>query len=89
MARIEDEKKKCRVKPNLYHALSIDEDISSYKTGCFENKSDLEHKVILETYIIIKLCLNLHMKSFMTIFQIIKLRIDDLKGYKTKILFSI
>ncbi len=44
VARIEDEKGwKCRVVPNLYHALSIDEDIAHTKLVALKIKVDLEH----------------------------------------------
>lgn len=81
VARIEDEKGwKCRVVPNLYHALSIDEDISSYKTGCFENKSGFgAHEVIIETPYHHKTMFEFTHEEFYDYFSIIKLRIDDLK----------
>ncbi|MGM0518481.1 MAG: galactose-1-phosphate uridylyltransferase [Campylobacterota bacterium] len=71
---------KCRVVPNLYHALSIDKEVKSYRTGCFENMSAFgAHEVIIETPVHSHQMFDFSIDEFFDYFSIIKLRINDLK----------
>lgn len=81
LLRIGDDKNwRCRIVPNLYNALSIDEDIKSYKEGCFELKSGFgAHEVIIETPNHHKTMFTFEQKEFFDYFNIIKLRVLDLK----------
>lgn len=81
VARIGDEKNwRCRIVPNLYHALSIDEDFKSYKLGCFENKTGFgAHEVIIETPKHDYQMFDFTIEEFFDYFSIIKLRMNDLK----------
>lgn len=79
--RIGDNKTwRCRIVPNLYNALSIEQEISSQKKLCFEEKSGFgAHEVIIETPDHEKQMFNYSLDEFFDYFNIISLRLNDLK----------
>jgi len=81
LIRIGDEQNwRCRVVPNLYNALSIDDKIESKKVGCFEEKSGFgAHEVIIETPNHKKQMFTYTTQEFFDYFTIIGLRLNDLK----------
>lgn len=92
VARIEDKNKnwQARVVPNLYHALSIEEDSSSKKDGCFEKKNGFgAHEVIIETNDHHLHMFDFSIEHFTNYFNIIKKRVDNLKKDKRLKYFSI
>ena len=71
---------RCRVVPNLYNALSIDQPIDSYKVNNFENKSGFgAHEVIIETPDHHKQMYHFETNELFDYFKTIKLRLLDLK----------
>ena len=71
---------RCRIVANLYHALSIEVKPTSYKNGCFENKSGFgAHEVIIETPSHTKQMFDFGVDEFFDYFSIIQLRLKDLK----------
>lgn len=81
---------RCRVVPNLYHALSIEEEVKSYKVGCFENKSAFgAHEVIIETPLHHHQMFDFTLKEFFDYFSIIALRMNDLIKDLRIVYFSI
>jgi UDPglucose--hexose-1-phosphate uridylyltransferase len=82
VARIEDEKKnwQCRVVPNLYNALSIEEESTSKREGGFEKKSGFgAHEVIIETREHHLQMFDYEIENFINYFNIIKKRVSELK----------
>lgn len=76
----DDDNWRCRVIPNLYNALNIEDDITSSKVGCFETKSGFGvHEVIIETPHHNRYMFNYSVDEFFDYFNIIKLRLYDLK----------
>ncbi|MEA2050196.1 MAG: galactose-1-phosphate uridylyltransferase [Campylobacterota bacterium] len=76
----DDENWRCRIVPNLYNALSIEDEINSKKVGCFEEKSGFgAHEVIIETPHHDKQMFEYSIDEFFDYFTIIKLRLNDLK----------
>lgn len=71
---------RCRVVPNLYNALSIDQPVQSYRSFNFENKSAFgAHEVIIETPEHHKQMYHFETNELFDYFKIIKLRLLDLK----------
>ncbi|MBD3789454.1 MAG: galactose-1-phosphate uridylyltransferase [Campylobacterales bacterium] len=69
-----------RVVPNLYHALSIDDELISHKYQSFEVKSGFgAHEVIIETPDHTKQMYHFTLDEFVDYFTAIKLRIENLK----------
>lgn len=81
LIRIGDEKNwKCRIVPNLYNALNIDDPIESKRDGCFEKKSGFgAHEVIIETPEHFRSMFEFNINEFYDYLSIIKLRLLDLK----------
>jgi UDPglucose--hexose-1-phosphate uridylyltransferase len=83
VARIDDEQGgwRCRVVPNLYHALDINDKLKSYRNGCFEVKSGFgAHEVIIETPDHEHHMFEFSVDEFFNYFSIIKIRLSDLKN---------
>ena len=71
---------RCRVVPNLYNALCIEQPLESYKNMNFEAKSGFgAHEVIIETPDHEKQMYSFDTQEFFDYFSIIKLRLIDLK----------
>ncbi|MEA3289638.1 MAG: galactose-1-phosphate uridylyltransferase [Campylobacterota bacterium] len=81
LLRVGDENNwRCRVVPNLYNALSIEEPPSSKKVLSFEQKNGFgAHEVIIETPDHKKQMFEYETGEFFDYFNIIKLRVADLK----------
>ncbi len=82
VARIEDKSKnwKCRVVPNLYHALSIDIESKSKKEKNFEKRSGFgAHEVIVETNDHDLQMFDFTIENFTDYLNIIKKRIESLR----------
>ena len=81
LLRIGDDKSwRCRIVPNLYNALNIEDEAKSFKRGCFENRSGFgAHEVIVETPSHRLQMFDFDIDHFFDYFSIIKLRIEDLK----------
>ncbi len=74
------EKWRCRIVPNLYNALSIEDDPVSLKDGCFSKRSGFgAHEVIIETPVCKRQMFEFTIEEFIDYFTIIKLRIEDLR----------
>jgi len=85
-----DQEWRCRIVANLYNALSIEQEPSSYKNGCFENKSGFgAHEVIIETPSHTKQMFEFTIDEFFDYFSIISLRLKDLKKDKRIKYFSL
>ncbi|MEA1918182.1 MAG: galactose-1-phosphate uridylyltransferase [Campylobacterota bacterium] len=81
---------KCRVVPNLYHALSINADLVSSKDACFEKKSGFgAHEVIIETPLHSRQMYNFSLAEFSDYITIMKIRVADLIKDKRLKYFSI
>jgi UDPglucose--hexose-1-phosphate uridylyltransferase len=81
---------RCRIVPNLYNAVSIEEENRSYKQGCFPKKSGFgAHEVIIETPDHEKQMYRFSIEEFSDYLNIIKNRISDLKNDHRLKYFSI
>lgn len=92
VARIEDKDKQwvARVVPNLYHALSLEEDSKSKKQGSFEKRGGFgAHEVIIETNEHHLQMFDFKLEGFINYFNIIKKRVESLKKDERLKYFSI
>jgi UDPglucose--hexose-1-phosphate uridylyltransferase len=81
---------RCRIVPNLYHALSIEDKPRSYKNASFENKAGFgAHEVIIETPSHTKQMFDFSVEEFYDYFSIINMRLKDLKKDKRIKYFSV
>jgi UDPglucose--hexose-1-phosphate uridylyltransferase len=80
VARIGEETWRCRVVPNLYHALSIDTEPAAFKESCFEKQSGFgAHEVIIETDEHALHMTNFEHRHFLDYLELIRMRIDNLQ----------
>lgn len=71
---------RCRVVPNLYNALSIEQEPTSSKEKTFEKKSGFgAHEVIIETPDHDKQMFDFDIHEFYDYFTLIKIRLEDLR----------
>ncbi len=92
VARFEDENGNwtSRVVPNLYNALSIEDDINSQRQNGFEKRSGFgAHEIIIETREHHLQMFDYKTSNFIEYFNIIKKRVNDLKKDKRLKYFSI
>jgi UDPglucose--hexose-1-phosphate uridylyltransferase len=81
---------RCRVVPNLYNALSINQPIQSYKTFNFENRSGFgAHEVVIETPKHHRQMYHFETNELFDYFITLKLRLLDLKKDSRLQYFSI